>query len=979
MGAVISFFRPASTSQGGWSQQELAEFYRVEAALIRAGLQIGSEQGLSDEAEPWFVFCRPDGDAIMHFARIDGSYVVASEVLDSPMRGNDFRALINQIAQRYPELLPIPQGAGGTKLSVHPAALLAALVAAAALSLSPDVARADDGERSAESASPDLHTGQTHQHGPTEARDTGDADERDSHRKQVGAIVFSAMVFAADAFAADHPEQGIEAKPYLGALDGISPVSGDQGSVPPTMGGAVGPTHSGTQLASGRHEPSASGASGSVTAEPNSVAVARSDATDFGTAGFRDSAFTHGPARTSLEPAFQTLTRAGEANTTRAAGSSSSPEPGSDGSMAASGSADPSSSMASEAASLTQSGSPTAGHAASEASPAPVNGPNAAAQPEPKHFPSSPAGERSQSPEYIVHSDRLSESREHNNAVADADPSGRSAGALERGQHGADGSGATAIASLSPRVSSAQVQADSVDSGHAQVGEGPGRSAEAPGHLKEAVAGPPDADGHGTAGGANPSGLSGVTQSQTSAADPGHTQVAEAPGRSADAPGHLEETASNRPDASSHGEPDSAKRDPAAGVAEIQAKDADPGHGQDAERTGQNAEAPGHLRDMRPHAQDVDGHGTGNTADPDSQPAGAQAQAGVAEPSHTQGGDGADRSAEAPGHLRGTGPHMQDTDVHAASANADPSSPPAAAQAEASSADPRHVQAGEGPGQSAEAPGHLRDTGPHMQDTDVHAASANADPSSPPAAAQAEASSADPGHVQVGEGPGQSAEAPGHLRGTGPQTQDVGGHGIGNTADPSVLPAGAQAQASATEPDQAEAGEGAGRSAEAPGHLQEAGPRLQDLDGHGTATGTNAGASASIAQGQAAGADSSLPRLADGSRNVAQDDAGGATNVGRQVTLDQPTARQGSEVSTNVNRDPAPSDHQVSANSVGSHAPPPAMSVDSNGDIVFSSDNKHSPSAGSNHPLMDGATSGDVGLIGISDHGTNAHHFDLHS
>ncbi len=56
MGAVISFFRPAATCRGGWSQQELAEFYRVEAALVRAGLQIGSEQGLSDEADPWFVF-----------------------------------------------------------------------------------------------------------------------------------------------------------------------------------------------------------------------------------------------------------------------------------------------------------------------------------------------------------------------------------------------------------------------------------------------------------------------------------------------------------------------------------------------------------------------------------------------------------------------------------------------------------------------------------------------------------------------------------------------------------------------------------------------------------------------------------------------------------------------------------------------------------------------------------------------------------
>jgi collagen type I alpha len=85
MGAVISFFRPAPTTQGDWSQQELAEFYRVEAALIRAGMRITSEQGLSDEAEPWFVFCRLDGEAIMHFARIDGSYVVSSEALDHPI------------------------------------------------------------------------------------------------------------------------------------------------------------------------------------------------------------------------------------------------------------------------------------------------------------------------------------------------------------------------------------------------------------------------------------------------------------------------------------------------------------------------------------------------------------------------------------------------------------------------------------------------------------------------------------------------------------------------------------------------------------------------------------------------------------------------------------------------------------------------------------------------------------------------------
>ncbi len=131
MSAVIPFLRPASARPGTWSQQELAEFYRVEAALLRAGIGIAGEHGVSDEGEPWFVFCRPDGDAIMHFARIDGSYVIASEVLDHPVRGSDFRALIDQIARMHPELLPIPAVGTGTKLMAHPAALLAALVAAA--------------------------------------------------------------------------------------------------------------------------------------------------------------------------------------------------------------------------------------------------------------------------------------------------------------------------------------------------------------------------------------------------------------------------------------------------------------------------------------------------------------------------------------------------------------------------------------------------------------------------------------------------------------------------------------------------------------------------------------------------------------------------------------------------------------------------------------------------------------------------------
>lgn len=138
MGAILSFFRPAPVARGDWSQQEIAEFYRVEAALTQAGLRVTTDRGLSDEDDPWFVFCRFDGDVILHFARIDDLYVVASEAFEHPLQGPDFRALLNAVAAEHPTLVPLPRpdanGARGN-LVLHPAALLAAIVATVAFQL----------------------------------------------------------------------------------------------------------------------------------------------------------------------------------------------------------------------------------------------------------------------------------------------------------------------------------------------------------------------------------------------------------------------------------------------------------------------------------------------------------------------------------------------------------------------------------------------------------------------------------------------------------------------------------------------------------------------------------------------------------------------------------------------------------------------------------------------------------------------------
>ena len=137
---VLSFFRPAPVTTGDWSQQELAEFYRVEAASVQAGLRLSLDRGLSDEGDPWLVFCREDGEVFLHFARIDGAYVICSDMIDRPLTGPDFRALLGELVSQNPSVLPLPReaangrnGRRGAQILMHPAALLAAIVATACL------------------------------------------------------------------------------------------------------------------------------------------------------------------------------------------------------------------------------------------------------------------------------------------------------------------------------------------------------------------------------------------------------------------------------------------------------------------------------------------------------------------------------------------------------------------------------------------------------------------------------------------------------------------------------------------------------------------------------------------------------------------------------------------------------------------------------------------------------------------------------
>jgi hypothetical protein len=128
---LLSFFRPAMSVNGDWSSQEVAEFYRVEAALVQAGVSVSVDRGVSDEGDPWFVFCRStDGEVIVHFARINGNYLIVADSIGRPFRGPDFRKVLGDFVAVNPTLIPIPTSRSA-KLMLHPASLLAAIVATA--------------------------------------------------------------------------------------------------------------------------------------------------------------------------------------------------------------------------------------------------------------------------------------------------------------------------------------------------------------------------------------------------------------------------------------------------------------------------------------------------------------------------------------------------------------------------------------------------------------------------------------------------------------------------------------------------------------------------------------------------------------------------------------------------------------------------------------------------------------------------------
>jgi len=119
-----------------WSNQELADLFRVRQLLSSANVPVETDRGVTDEGDPWFVFCHANGEVFIHLCRIDGVYILDSPNVLRPLRGASFNELIADFTNQAlpasstdddPERRVIRLERGG-KVRLHPSAMLAALI-----------------------------------------------------------------------------------------------------------------------------------------------------------------------------------------------------------------------------------------------------------------------------------------------------------------------------------------------------------------------------------------------------------------------------------------------------------------------------------------------------------------------------------------------------------------------------------------------------------------------------------------------------------------------------------------------------------------------------------------------------------------------------------------------------------------------------------------------------------------------------------
>ena len=114
-----------------WTNQEMADLARVQYLLSRAGVPLETDRGITDEGDPWFVFCDLSGEVFVHICRMGMTYLLDGPSLEEPLRGPSFDSLVKSFIDRATakvaalNVVPLNKG---TKVFLHPSVMLTALI-----------------------------------------------------------------------------------------------------------------------------------------------------------------------------------------------------------------------------------------------------------------------------------------------------------------------------------------------------------------------------------------------------------------------------------------------------------------------------------------------------------------------------------------------------------------------------------------------------------------------------------------------------------------------------------------------------------------------------------------------------------------------------------------------------------------------------------------------------------------------------------
>jgi hypothetical protein len=86
-----------------WSLLELGLFEQVRGTLEAQGVHVEVESGMTDEGEPWFVFCDADsGELLCHCARLGSKYIACVPFDDAGTTGTALTEVLDDFFSTWP-------------------------------------------------------------------------------------------------------------------------------------------------------------------------------------------------------------------------------------------------------------------------------------------------------------------------------------------------------------------------------------------------------------------------------------------------------------------------------------------------------------------------------------------------------------------------------------------------------------------------------------------------------------------------------------------------------------------------------------------------------------------------------------------------------------------------------------------------------------------------------------------------------------